>query len=166
MQARARCSVLTLSRKSFIWEWFWTVILELLCTLFAEDKVSRDVWKLLGFWIDFWCILDPKNGSKINEKSILGLILGQDGSKEVSPWANMAPRTGFWMIFKWPFIDVWYQNDVQDGEKTIWQRLFCFVPRDPSYDVNHGKFFTHTQSLCFWHFEIFPWKTKTWMMIS
>ena len=44
----------------------------------------------------FWT---PQNGSKIDEKSILGLILGQDGSKEVSSWANMAPRTVFWMIF-------------------------------------------------------------------
>ena len=31
----------------------------------------------------------------MDKKSILGLILGQDGSKEVSSWANMAPRTDF-----------------------------------------------------------------------
>ena len=40
----------------------------------------------------FWT---PQNGSKINEKSIIGLILGQDGSKDVSSWANTVPRTDF-----------------------------------------------------------------------
>ena len=93
------CRFLTLPRKNLILEWFWTLILELLGTPFAEKKVSREVWKLLGFLIDFLCILDPQNGSKIDEKSILGLMLGQDGSKEVSSWANMTPRTDFHLFF-------------------------------------------------------------------
>ena len=58
----------------------------------AENKVSRDVWKLLGFWIDFSCILDPqnefKNQWKIDPRAHLGprwlqggVTLSQHGSK-------------------------------------------------------------------------------------
>jgi len=35
------------------------------------------------------------NASRIDKKSILEVILGQEGSREISSSANMAPRTDF-----------------------------------------------------------------------
>ena len=62
-------------------------------------------WIFEAFWA-------PQNRVKINKNSILGVILGQDGSKEVSSWANMAPRTDFnwflnrfWINLNWCPID-------------------------------------------------------------
>ena len=70
---------------------FWSV-----CELHAQKTrfqwVSENCfiseWIFEAFWV-------PQNRVKINKNSILGVILGQDGSKEVSSWANMAPRTDF-----------------------------------------------------------------------
>ena len=52
-------------------------------------------WARGSIFHRFWCILYSQYGWKIHGKSILGLILGQDGCKEVSSWANMNPRTDF-----------------------------------------------------------------------
>ena len=72
---------------------FWTLIL-IICQLHSEkNKVSRDVCKKLHFKINFRSILGPPNVPRIYKKSVLEVILGQEGSREISSSANMAPRT-------------------------------------------------------------------------
>ena len=74
---------------------FWTLIL-IICQLHSEkNKVSRDVCKKLHFKINFRSILGPPNVPRIYERSVLEVILGQEGSREISSSANMAPRTDF-----------------------------------------------------------------------
>ena len=69
---------------------FWTLI----WTPFAENKVSRDVRKLLDFWIDFWSSLGPENGSTSMKNRSSGLS-----------WAKMAPR-------RCPFEPTWLQEPI------------------------------------------------------
>ena len=66
-----------------------------LSTPFGKNKVSRDVCKKLHFKINFRSILGPPNVPRIYKKSVLEVILGQEGSREISSSANMAPRTDF-----------------------------------------------------------------------
>ena len=50
----------------------------------AKSCILESIFK--AFWI-------PQNAPQIDKKSILEVILGQEGSREISSSANMAPRT-------------------------------------------------------------------------
>ena len=76
--------VLLDSRKSLILDGFWSSILETLGPSCAENTifwVSENHFIFSSIFILFWY---PKMVLKINEKSILSVILRQHGFKEVS----------------------------------------------------------------------------------
>ena len=74
---------------------FWTLIFNFLSTPFGENKVSRDVCKQLILGSIFEAFRVCQHVSRIDKKSILEVILGQEGSREISSSANMAPSTDF-----------------------------------------------------------------------
>ena len=57
-------------------------------TRFLETSAKNSILESIfqAFWI-------PQNVPRINYKLILEVILGQEGSREISSSANMAPRT-------------------------------------------------------------------------
>ena len=66
----------------------------IICQLHSEKtRFLETSAKKLHFRINFWSILGPQNIPRIDKKSVLEVILGQEGSREISSSANMAPRT-------------------------------------------------------------------------